>query len=159
MRLYLYMKYWLYALVILYVLWPFDFLPDIFVGVGWLDDLVILGILGWYHFVYRQRRRVDQDPHRAYRYTTGPNGEGHERPGEGFGRYGQAGEKPWQKDPYEVLGIERNASSDEIKKAYRLLVNQYHPDRVVHLGEEFRVLAEEKFKEIQQAYQEVLPNK
>lgn len=153
------MKYWLYALVILYVLWPFDFIPDIFVGGGWFDDLLLLGILGWYHFVYRKRRGAHQNPYRAYGHTAGAQGERYERPGAGFGGHGQAGGETRKKDPYEVLGIGRNASSDEIKQAYRSLVNQYHPDKVVHLGEEFRVLAEEKFKEIQEAYQELQPNK
>lgn len=150
------MKYWLYALVILYVLWPFDFLPDIFAGVGWLDDLLLLGILGWYHFVYRQRRLANREQHRDFRNTTGSYGKGQDRQGAGFGGYGQ---ETLQRDPYEVLGIEKNASSDEIRQAYRLLVNQYHPDKVAHLGEEFRVLAEKKFKEIQQAYQELHSNK
>ena len=41
---------------------------------------------------------------------------------------------------------------EEIKKAYRKLSMQYHPDKVRHLGEEFRLVAEEKMKEINQAY-------
>ena len=148
------MKYWLYALVILYVLWPFDFLPDFFVGGGWLDDILLLGVLGWYHFVYRKRRRIDQNPHGAYRTTNGQAGRE-----SGFGGIGRDEGAAGQKSPYEVLGIERNASPDEIKQAYRMLVNQYHPDKVVHLGEEFRVLAEKKFKEIQKAYQELAASK
>jgi len=59
-------------------------------------------------------------------------------------------------NPYEVLGIHRHASIDEIKKAYRKLAVKYHPDKVDHLGDEFRVLAEKKFKEIQKAYQELV---
>ncbi|MBW1817978.1 MAG: DnaJ domain-containing protein [Deltaproteobacteria bacterium] len=43
----------------------------------------------------------------------------------------------------------------EIRKAYRELANRYHPDKVNHLGEEFRDLAEERFKEVQTAYQEL----
>ena len=51
------------------------------------------------------------------------------------------------KDLYDALGISRGASQDEIKKAYRKLVRQYHPDK--NPGDEE---AEERFKEIQGAY-------
>ena len=50
-------------------------------------------------------------------------------------------------DLYRILGVERNASADEIKKAYRNLAFKYHPDR-----NEGNAEAEEKFKEINQAY-------
>jgi len=53
---------------------------------------------------------------------------------------------------YRILGVDRNASVEEIKSAYRKLVAQYHPDKVANLGEEFVQLAEEKFKVIQDAY-------
>ncbi|MBW2144864.1 MAG: DnaJ domain-containing protein, partial [Deltaproteobacteria bacterium] len=42
------------------------------------------------------------------------------------------------------------------KKAYRRLAGKYHPDRVNHLGEEFKELAERRFKEIQDAYQDLM---
>ena len=51
--------------------------------------------------------------------------------------------------------VSRSASPDEIKSAYRRLAAKYHPDKVVHLGEEFRELAEQRFKKIQQAYREL----
>lgn len=54
---------------------------------------------------------------------------------------------------YEVLGVSRGATPEEIKKAYRTLSMQYHPDKVSHLGEEFKRVAEEKMKEINAAYQ------
>ena len=53
-----------------------------------------------------------------------------------------------QKDFYEVLGIERNASSEDIKKAYRKLAIKYHPDK--NPGDQ---KAEEKFKEISAAFE------
>src|SRR5262245_44897334 len=51
------------------------------------------------------------------------------------------------RDPYEVLGVSRSASADDITKAYRKLARQYHPDRNPVDKE-----AEAKFKEIQNAY-------
>lgn len=53
---------------------------------------------------------------------------------------------------YAVLGLEPGADFVEIKKAYRKLSMQYHPDKVGHLGEEFKKIAEEKMKEINVAY-------
>ena len=53
-----------------------------------------------------------------------------------------------KRDYYEVLGVERNASEDEVKKAYRKLAMQYHPDR--NPGDK---AAEEKFKEAAEAYE------
>ncbi len=53
---------------------------------------------------------------------------------------------------YAVLGLEKGADFVAIKKAYRKLSMQYHPDKVGHLGEEFKKVAEEKMKEINVAY-------
>ncbi len=53
---------------------------------------------------------------------------------------------------YGTLGLETGADFAEIKKAYRKLSMQYHPDKVAHLGDEFKGVAEEKMKEINVAY-------
>jgi len=53
---------------------------------------------------------------------------------------------------YATLGLEKGADQETIKKAYRKLSMQYHPDKVRHLGEEFQKIAEEKMKEINAAY-------
>ncbi len=54
------------------------------------------------------------------------------------------------KDPYEVLGVSRGADQAEIKKAYRELVQKYHPDK--YAGNPLEDLAQEKMKEINEAY-------
>ncbi len=60
------------------------------------------------------------------------------------------------KNYYEILGVERSASDDDIKKAYRKLASKFHPDKISDEAE--KIVAEEKFKEIKEAY-EVLSNK
>lgn len=56
---------------------------------------------------------------------------------------------------YRVLDIEKNASVDEIKKAYRRMAKKYHPDKVIHLGKEHQLGAEEKFRQVQTAYEQI----
>lgn len=61
-------------------------------------------------------------------------------------------------DPaYAVLGLTREATSAEVKKAYRAKVMEYHPDKIVSKGlpEEFLQFAEEKFKEVNEAYEKI----
>ena len=58
------------------------------------------------------------------------------------------------RDPYEVLGISRNATEEEIKKAYKSLSRKYHPD--ANINNPHKEEAEETFKEIQQAYQQIM---
>lgn len=53
---------------------------------------------------------------------------------------------------YATLGLEKGATMDEIKKAYRKLSMKYHPDKVRHLGDEFQKIADTKMKEINAAY-------
>ena len=52
---------------------------------------------------------------------------------------------------YDTLGINRNASDEEIKRAYRKLAMKYHPDRIKNKSPEEKSVAEEKFKEISSA--------
>ena len=60
------------------------------------------------------------------------------------------------RDPYEVLGVPRNATQDEIKSAYKKLAKQYHPDK--YIGNPLADLASEKFKEINEAYESLSGN-
>jgi DnaJ like chaperone protein len=56
---------------------------------------------------------------------------------------------------YEILGVRPDAGPDEIRVAYRKLAMENHPDRVASLGPELVKVAEEKFKAIQEAYEQV----
>ncbi len=59
------------------------------------------------------------------------------------------------KDAYEVLGLNYTATDEEVKRAYRELLRKYHPDNYAGTNNPLASLAEEKFKEVQEAYQEI----
>lgn len=134
-----------------YALSPYDLVPDFLVGLGWIDDIGVLILIWKFLQNYNRRRSRQESEQTTYQEAKqGPfSGKG------AFGADPRSGRETRQNDPYEVLGIDRSASAEEIKTAYKRLAAQYHPDKVTHLGEEFRVLAEHKFKEIQKAYQEL----
>ena len=135
------MKYIFALLALIYLVFPYDLFPDFIVGAGWIDDLILLILLGWFLFVHKVPDRGGKDFYD--RNATSSTNEKQE-------------EKSSFKTPYDVLGIEENATEEKIKKAYRKLAGTYHPDKVIHLGDEFRTLAEKRFKEIQEAYQQLL---
>ncbi len=134
---------WLWIiLALIYLISPYDLLPDFLPIRGWLDDIVVLFFL--FRYIKRLRgRRPD------------PNQSGHQQH-HGRQESGEADPtRPRNKTPYDILGVAPNASCEEIHKAYRKLVNQYHPDKVAHLGQEFQDMAEKRFKEIQHAYEQI----
>jgi len=147
------MKILFIILAIIYSLLPYDILPDFLLGWGWLDDLVIWGLLIRYLYTQKKKassyynyyRKSQEAFQNKYRQSGGrdKSSTGQDRPEDAAAA----------QDPYSVLGVDKNASQEDIKKAYRELVNKYHPDKVAHLGDEFQKLADRRFKEIQQAYQ------
>jgi len=144
------MRIWIYLLLILYVLSPFDLLPEFLVGpIGWLEDAITVGLVYWY-FIYRPAKMRSQFKRAYYGKGEGASGAYQENQ-----QRAQTEADFSKRDPYNVLGVPRGASPDEIRRAYRKLVVKYHPDKVDHLGDEFKVLAEKKFKQIQEAYQEL----
>lgn len=58
-------------------------------------------------------------------------------------------------DAYKVLGVSPDASDEELKKAYRKLALEHHPDRVAKLGDDIRQAAERKFQEINAAKERI----
>ena len=64
----------------------------------------------------------------------------------------RAGANPKIDWAFQILGISSSASADEVTESYRRLAQRYHPDKVAHLGPEFRELAENRMKEVNQAY-------
>ncbi len=143
----------LIILGIFYVITPYNLLPSFIPVIGWIDDIAVTVLMIYYikygklpDFVNRllgrmpggtRRNSGHQNGHRNYRYKPGSRAHGY------------SGEQ----NPYDVLGVSSNASRDEIHSAYRKLVQQYHPDKVSHLGQEIQDIAAKKFVEIQIAYE------
>ena len=56
---------------------------------------------------------------------------------------------------YKILEIDRSASNEDLKKAYRRMAMKFHPDKVSHLGDDFQNAAKEKFQKVNQAYENI----
>jgi hypothetical protein len=127
--------------LLLYIRSPIDLLPDRMGLIGFLDDAGAVILAGWYFL-----RRI-LPPLRAAgqaRASAGPRSTSNER----------ASEKK-RFDPWEVLGLEKGAGPEEIRRAYHAQLRRYHPDRVEDLGEELRQVAHERTLEIRRAYDEL----
>jgi DnaJ-domain-containing protein 1 len=83
---------------------------------------------------------------RKYSYNNG---------GEYYNNYGKQEKRTDLKDCYKILGVNENSSDEEVKKRYRTLCKEYHPDTTLHYSEEMRKKYENKLKEVIEAYQEI----
>jgi DnaJ like chaperone protein len=123
--------------------------PDFFGLIGRVDDLALIGFLYWR---YRRLFRKSLDTERLF----GENKEAESKKGGRKERFEAVdNQSSVSEDPYSVLGLSRDASSSEIKKQYKNLLSQYHPDKVEHLGEDIKKTAIEKTLAIQVAYQKL----
>jgi predicted lipid-binding transport protein (Tim44 family) len=135
------MKWIWIILAIVYLLSPFDIIPGIHPA-AWLDDILVAYFL--YRYLSRFFRSSQPGP-----FAFG-NRQNTQRPSESNDSPSSDNDS---RTPHDILGIPPDADQNTIRKAYRNLANQYHPDKVAHLGEEFQKLAEKRFKAIQQAYE------
>jgi DnaJ like chaperone protein len=90
---------------------------------------------------------------RGYAYAAYGPGAG----AQGSYRQGsqEAPRQPAGKDPYAVLGLTRDAHEREVKRAYRKLISQHHPDKLGDVPEELKRRAEERAREINAAYEKI----
>jgi len=137
----------LIIIALLYVISPYDLLPDFFPVTGWLDDAFLTGIL----IYYLKFRRLPG--FLSWLMRTGTRANPRDR-AQTTGRTDSKnrGTPSDSSDPYHVLGLKPDAPPAEIRAAYRHAAQAYHPDKVAHLGPELRELAQKKFVEIQKAY-------
>lgn len=126
-----------------YLLWPWDLAMDFLGFVGWIDDLIV-SVLAVYMAVKALRAQL-----RAARGGPRPRREGPRPPA----AQDESGPEP--EDPRAILGLEADASPEEIRDAYRREMSKYHPDKVAHLGEDLRTVAERRTKLIQRAYEDL----
>jgi len=128
-----------FLIALIYLVSPIDLIPDHFGWISRIDDLAVMVYLWW---KYKKITRGQQG--NPSRESRGP---------------GPQVEQPRTKliqTPYEVLGVLPTASGEELESRYKILMTQYHPDKVAHLGPELRTLAHEKTLEIKGAYERIL---
>ena len=92
---------------------------------------------------------------RGYAYAAYGAGGGAGSQGSYRSGNGQAPRQPAGKDPYAVLVITRDAHEREIKRAYRKLISQHHPDKLGDVPDELKRRAEERAREINAAYERI----
>ena len=132
----------LIVLALLYVIfpWDLDFLPV----VGRIDDVIVV-LLAFYYY-WKKKKIID---------SMAGGGTRREGAAGGSARRSRSDEEEGEGDPYRLLGVDPGDDEQTIKKAYRELLGKYHPDRVQHLGEEFREMAARRTRAITRAWQSI----
>ncbi|MCG8637259.1 MAG: DnaJ domain-containing protein [Desulfobacterales bacterium] len=154
-----------------YLISPADLIPDLLLPwIGWIDDSLVLwsvyyliryGELPWFMFKKKPGPRFPGNSAKPDSRFSGTrqkkkqHGTPDAPPRDpGSGQKTGKKKKPGSsgKTPYDILGVPPDAGWTQIQAAYKEKIKQYHPDKLSHLGEEFSTLANEKFLEIQAAY-------
>ena len=157
----LYLKIVLIIFGLAYLISPVDIIPDLLLPfVGWIDDGVVIASIYYLirygklpNFFFKKRNPFKQ-----------PSGQSHadftsQKEANKKGGYQQKNQQTNKNrssksipTPHEILCINPDASKKEIQNAYKQAIKKYHPDKLSHLGKDFSNLANEKFLEIQKAY-------
>ena len=180
----LYLKIIIAILGLAYLVSPMDIIPEILIPyLGWIDDGLVLGTI-FYMLRYNRfpdltffRNRMSGRPYSqndyrqrsdrgnsgqtdtgsaGYKQGSDKGSAGTDRSGHQHYRENNETDSGQIKNPYDVLGVPQNATRSQIQAAYKDAIKKYHPDKLSHLGEEFAHLANKKFLEIQNAYDELM---
>ena len=150
----LYFRIILILLGIAYFISPVDMIPDFMVPfLGFIDDGIIIAIIYYLirygtlpPFLLKRKQSFEKPKDQKSNHSDSED----RKPGSAENKNTSA--QSGLKNPYDILGIHPGASRKEIITAYKEAVKKYHPDKLSYLGEEFSNLANQKFLEIQKAY-------
>jgi DnaJ like chaperone protein len=92
---------------------------------------------------------------KGFAWSTGPRAGDWAHAGGGYSGYRAAPAHGGGPDPYTVLGVARDADARTIKRAYRKLISEYHPDRLGDMPEDLRRRAEARASEINAAWERI----
>jgi uncharacterized membrane protein YkvA (DUF1232 family) len=143
------LRTWLILAALVYLVVPYDVLPDFFGLPGRIDDVLLMAWCVWLYTNHVRRLTRESSSDGSTGRSAG-DGSGQDTRSDSAGS-----KKPNSFDPYATLGVPRSASNEAIQAAYRRRMQEYHPDKVAHLGAELQALAHEKSQEIQRAYRQL----
>jgi hypothetical protein len=127
------------ALLIIYIISPFDAHPLFF------DDLIASGVL--FYYLYKNSRRKKQ-----YEKYYSNYGQSKSEKSSDQNKFSGSQGPATLKEAYRLLGLNQNASLDELSRAYKLKIAKSHPDKVSHLSEELQDKAKELTLRLNEAF-------
>ena len=153
----LYLKIVLIIFGLAYLISPVDIIPDLLLPfVGWIDDGVVIASIYYLirfgklpNFFFKKRNPFKQPSGQNHANFTSQKEKNKKR---GYQQTYKNRSSKSIPTPHEILGISPDASKKDIQNAYKQAIKKYHPDKLSHLGKDFSNLANEKFLEIQKAY-------
>jgi len=150
----IYFRIVLILIAIAYLISPVDIIPDFLVPfLGFLDDGLVAACI-YYLIRYGTLPAFLLNKQKPFQTENDQKSNGFDTKdrNSGAAEKKENSEQIRPRSPYDILGIRPGASKEEITAAYKKAVKKYHPDKLSHLGEEFSSLANEKFLEVQRAY-------
>jgi uncharacterized membrane protein YkvA (DUF1232 family) len=135
-----------------YFILPFDFIPDLIPSAGFTDDLAVLVIATKTVLAYvKPEHRARANELLEWEWQKQHAGTARENGGrKGGPRVSRPGTEEYHRG---ILNMKGRITHISLRERYRELAHKYHPDKVQNLGVEFQKMAEQKFKDINEAYE------